>query len=166
MDIAETGLLTLATILMIGGVIAAFIPILPGALIVWGIAIVYGLLDNFQHVTPAAAIVMTALMIIGSANDLWLPVIGIRTGGLSCLSAVGGFAGGLIGTFVIPIPFGGTLIGCVLGALIAEYLRIRQLRDAIRAGKTQATLFIVSYVVELAASLLIFGVYLVSITTR
>ena len=40
------------------------------------------------------------------------------------LSIIGAMIGGLVGTFAIPMPLVGTLIGIVGGALIFESLRV------------------------------------------
>jgi uncharacterized protein YqgC (DUF456 family) len=165
MEIAESALIAVSVIVMVIGVILAFIPILPGALIVWGIGIVSAWANQFERVTPIAAIVMTVLMVISMSSDYWLPMLGVRTSGLSCLSAIGSIIGGLIGTFVIPIPIVGTLIGTVLGALIIEYALLREKARALRAGQVALKLFIIGYILELVMVFAIFGVFIVSIIT-
>ncbi len=165
MDIAQSALITVSFIAMVIGVLLAFVPILPGTLIVWAIAIVTAFANQFDRVTLAAAIIMTALMILSVSSDLWLPLLGVKTSGLSCLAAVGSLVGGLVGTFVIPFPIVGTLIGTVLGALAIEYVALRQKARALRAGQAALKLFIVGYILELVTSLAIFGVYIVSLAT-
>lgn len=165
MDIAQSALITISVIVMVIGVILAFIPILPGTLIVWAIGIVTAFLNHFDRVTPAAAIIMTVLMVISLTSDFWLPMLGVKTSGLSCLAAVGSLMGGLLGTFFIPIPIVGTLIGTVLGALVIEYVALREKARALRAGQTALRLFIVGYILELVTTFAIFGVFIVSIAT-
>jgi uncharacterized protein YqgC (DUF456 family) len=163
MDLTQPIQLTAATIGMVAALVLAFIPALPGPVLVWGVAIIFGVAESFHRVTPLAGIVMTVLMIAGVASDLWLPLFGIKTGGISCLGAVGSLAGGMIGTFLIPIPLIGTLIGCVVGALLLEMLRFRQPGKALQAGQSAAKMFILGYIVELAASIAIFVVYILSV---
>lgn len=165
MDIAQSALITISVIVMVIGVILAFIPILPGTLIVWAIGIVTAFLNQFDRVTPAAAIIMTVLMVVSLTSDFWLPMLGVKTSGLSCLAAVGSLIGGLVGTFIIPIPIVGTLIGTVLGALVIEYVALREKARALRAGQTALRLFIVGYILELVTTFAIFGVFIVSIAT-
>lgn len=165
MEIAESALVTISVIVMVLGVILAFVPILPGALIVWAIGIVSAWLTQFERVTPIAAIVMTILMVISMSSDYWLPMLGVKTSGLSCLSAIGSIIGGLIGTFVIPIPIVGTLIGTVLGALILEYVVLREKTRALRAGQVALKLFVIGYILELVMVFAIVAVFLVSIAS-
>ena len=163
MDLAEPTLILLATLLMIAALILSFVPILPGPLLVWAVTIIFAVIEGFQRITPAAAIGATAIMVLGSASDLWLPIFGIRTGGLTCLSTIGAFIGGFIGTFAFPIL--GTLIGSVAGALLVELFRFREVQKALRAGTTAAKMYVLGYIVQLVASVAIFAVYVVSLQT-
>jgi len=152
-------------VLMIAALILSFVPIMPGPVLVWAVAVIFAVVEGFERMTPAAVLVATVVMLLGSASDLWLPFFGIRTGSLSCLSTIGAFAGGMIGTFMIPVPIIGTLIGSVLGALLVEFTRGREIRRAVRAGKIAARNYVLSYVVQLVASVIIFVVYVVSVQT-
>lgn len=165
MDFAEGTLLLIATLLMVGSLILAFIPIMPGPVLVWAVAVIYAVIEGFERMTPVAVVGVTAVMLLGSTSDLWMNYFGVRTGGLSCLSSIGAFIGGLVGTFAIPIPVIGTLIGSVAGAVLVELVRLGELRRAVRAGQTTAKMMAISYVVQLSASLIIFVIYLVSLQT-
>lgn len=165
MDLVEGTLVLVASILMIATVVLAFIPVMPGPMLGWGVSLVFAIVEGFQRMTPAAVVATTVVMLLGSTSDLWMNYFGVRTGGLSCLTSVGAFVGGLVGTFVIPFPVVGTLIGSVGGAVLVELLRWRQLRQAVRAGQTTAKMMAISYVVQLSASILIFVIYVVSLQT-
>jgi len=148
---------------MILGVVASFVPVVPGTVLVWGIATIFAILDGFVHITVPAVVVMTLLMLISLTHDVWLPLIGIQSSGLSCLGAVGLTVGGLIGTFAIPIPLVGSLLGAVGGALLVELIKMRQLRGAIKAGTVAAKLFFIGYVIEVGSAIAVFIVYLYSV---
>ncbi|MBZ0280316.1 MAG: DUF456 domain-containing protein [Anaerolineae bacterium] len=165
MTIAQSLLIATASVMMVVALVLAFIPLLPGPVLVWAVAIIFGVLDGFQYLSPAAAIITTILMLIGVTCDWWLAIFGIKTGGMSCMATIGSFAGGFLCTFLIPIPVVGTLIGCVLGALLFELARFREIRKALQAGQSAAKMFILSYVVELAASVAIAVTFFVSLLT-
>ena len=165
MEITQAALVTISLIAMVIGVILAFIPVLPGALIVWAIGIVSAWANHFDRITPAAAIVMTLIMLVSLTSDFWLPLLGVKTSGLSCLAAIGSIIGGLVGTLIIPIPIVGTLVGTVLGALIIEYAVLREKTRALRAGQAALRLFIIGYILELVMTFAIFGVFVLSIAT-
>jgi uncharacterized protein YqgC (DUF456 family) len=163
MDLAQTGLLLAATILMIGALILSFVPILPGPVLVWAVSTLFAVLDGFARMSATAVLVSTAIMIAGATSDFWLPAFGVRTGGLTCLSAVGAFVGGIVATPLIPVPIFGTLIGMVLGAALVELVRLKQIGRAVAAGRVALKLYVASYLVELAASIAIFVVFIVSV---
>jgi uncharacterized protein YqgC (DUF456 family) len=164
-EFTEAAMVFFGTLLMIGALILSLIPVLPGNVIVWGAAIGFGIANQWQRFTPAAGVIITILMIVGVTSDFWLPMLGVRTGGLTCFSAIGSLIGGLVGTFVIPIPILGTLVGAVAGALLIELVQFRNLRRAMDAGQTTAKIFVIGYALEVAISLMIFAVYAVSLLT-
>ncbi len=165
MDISQSALLIIGTVMMVVALVVAFIPILPGTVIVWLAAMAFGILDQWTRFTPPAGVVSTAIMIFSVTSDFWLPVLGMKTGGLTCLGAVGSFVGGVIGTFFIPLPICGTLIGAVAGALLAELVHFRDLRKAFQGGQSAAKLFAIGYAVEVISSIGVFVVYIVSVST-
>jgi uncharacterized protein YqgC (DUF456 family) len=148
---------------MIITLVLAFIPILPGTLMPWAVGVVYGALTGWQRVTPVAAGVMTLLMLVGVTADYWRPLLGAKTTGMGCRTSLGSFAGGLIGTFLIPIPLLGTVIGLVVGALVMELLQFGNLRKAMGAGRAAFKQFVVGYALTIAISVAIFVVYLISV---
>ncbi len=159
MNIAESGLTILASVLMVLALLISVLPFLPGPLLLWGISLVYGFLTHFQYLTVPSAILITILMLIGTTKDIWLPILGIRTQGVSCSSALGMIIGGTVGTFTIPIPLIGTLIGAVAGAILLELLRIGEMSGALRAGGYAFRTFIWGMVTEFGFNLLIVAVF-------
>jgi uncharacterized protein len=165
MELTQSALILLGTPLMVLALIVSFIPILPGTVIVWLAAMAFGILDQWTRFTPAAGIISTAIMIFSVTSDFWLPLIGMKTGGLTCLGAIGSLIGGFIGTFLIPLPICGTLIGAVVGALLAELVRFRDIRKAFQGGQSAAKMFVVGYILEAVCSIAVFIVYIVSLST-
>ncbi|MBZ0302503.1 MAG: DUF456 domain-containing protein [Anaerolineae bacterium] len=157
MDITHSLLLVVTIVAMIGALLASIIPFIPGPVLLWGIALVYAALT--QSVPTAALVVMTLLMAAGATSDYWLPLVGVRTQGLSCLGAVGSILGGTLGTFLIPVPILGTLIGSILGAMLIEFSRIRQWRHALQAGQITIKLYLWSVIVQFAIGLAILLVF-------
>lgn len=165
LTIDPTLLLVLATALMIVTLVLAFIPILPGSLMPWAVGIVYGLLTGWTRITPFSAILITMLMLIGVTADYWRPLLGAKTTGMGCRTSIGSFVGGLIGTFIIPIPLLGTIIGLVVGALLIELLQFGDLRKAMGAGQAALKQFAVGYALTIGISVAIFVVFIISVLT-
>ena len=165
MDFTQQGIIFFGTILMVAALVVSFVPVLPGTVIVWIAAMAFGLITQWTRFTPAAGIAATAIMIFSVSSDFWLPALGVKTGGLTCLGAIGSLIGGLIGTFLIPLPICGTLIGAVVGALVVEMIHFRNMRKALQAGQSAATMFVLGYILECASSIAVFVVYAVSLAT-
>jgi uncharacterized protein YqgC (DUF456 family) len=155
--------MVVALVLMVISLFLSLIPLIPGPLLVWGIGTLFAFLNEFERVTYLAVGLMTLLMVLGSTAEFWLPVFGLKTQGGSCLTSLGSLGGGIIGTFLIPIPILGTAIGAVVGALLVEMLRVGELRGALSAGKRAFELYLLSMVVEFAASGAILVVFIVSL---
>ena len=163
MDIAESALIIIAIVLMFISVLLSVVPFLPGPMLVWGIGIAFGIIEGFDRLHFVAAIVMTLVMIIGSIDDFWLPIFGVKTGRQSCMGALGAFVGAILGSFFIPIPLFGTLIGMILGGAIIELMRVGELRAGIQAGYSAFQMFLAGMIVELSASIIIFVIFVASI---
>lgn len=155
----------LVILLMIGAFLLSFIPILPGPIIPWAVGIAFGILNEWQRLTPVAAIVMTALMVVGATADYWRPLLGAKTTGMTCRTSLGSMIGGIAGTVLIPIPLLGTLIGCIAGALVVELLQFGDLRRALAAGQLALKLFIIGYALNIALSFAILLTFLISLLT-
>ena len=164
-EIAANLFAPVTVVLLLLGVVVALIPVMPGSLVVWLIALAAAAIDGFQQISPTAMILMTAVMAISQLSDFWLPLLGVQTGGLSCASSIGALVGGFAGTFLIPIPILGTLIGTVAGALLTEYVRRGQATPAIAAGQKAAKMFVIGYSLRLVSSVIIVIIYIVSLAS-
>jgi uncharacterized protein YqgC (DUF456 family) len=133
--------------------------------VIWAIGTVFAFVTNFERATPAAVIIMTGLMLVGSTSEIWMPLFGIQSRGLSCLSTVGSVIGSIAGTFFIPIPLVGTIIGAIIGALLVELARGREMRRAVQAGRSVFRLYLVGMVVQFVTGFAMFAVFLVSLWT-
>jgi len=106
---------------------------------------------------------MTILMVIGSTADIWLRLLGMQKRGGSCWAALGSLMGGLLATFLIPIPILGTLIGAIVGALLVEFMRMGEVEVAMQAGRSVIESYLIGIVVEFTISLGIVLTFLASI---
>ena len=168
MNFGDLGLMLIAGILMVVVLIASLLPFLPGPFLLWAISLVYGVLTGFQHLTVLAAVVITLLMVIGTTKDFWMPIVGIKAYGVSCSAALGMMIGGTVGTFIIPIPIVGTIIGMIIGAIVLELLNLGDMRRALQAGGAAFKSYLLGFMTEIGFNLLIVGTFFGSLwlTTR
>lgn len=162
-DPAESVLIVIALVLMILSLPVSVIPFVSGPLLQWVIALIFGLLTGFDRLTIPIFALMTGVMAAGATSDLWLPVVGIRVQGGSCLTSIGSLFGALAGTFLLPIPIFGTVIGLVGGALLVELMRLGELRAAMQAGRVAFQLYLVGIMVEFAMSVAILLLFVASL---
>lgn len=160
---AESLIIGLTLVTMIGVLLVALLPFVPGPLLMWLVALIFGLIDQFDRLPLLIFAVMTAFMLLGMTTDIWLTWLGIKSSGASCWSGVGTILGGIIGTFFIPVPLCGTFIGATVGALGFELLRARSLREAMIASQAAATTFVYGFLFEIVATVVIFLLFLVSL---
>jgi hypothetical protein len=159
----ETVSLVAVAILMGVALLISLIPYIPGPAVLWAIGVIYALVNDFERVTIPAVIVMSLFMVIGSTTEIWLRYLGLQHRGGSCWGTLGSILGGILGTFMIPVPILGTLIGAILGALLVEFMRVGQVHHAYLAGRAVLETYLVGIVVEFGMSLGIFITFLVSL---
>lgn len=120
-------------IILIIGVLMSFFPVLPGIPIIFGVFLVYGLIEGFRHITPlflAAMFMVTVLSyVIDNVAEWW----GAKKFGASRVGAYGAIVGGMLGVFINPLL--GIIIGPFIGAVVAELIFSRRaLQDALKVG--------------------------------
>ncbi len=162
---AESILILIALIAMVASLFLILIPALPVTALEWAIAMVLGVLTGFTRVTPVAAVIVTILMAIGSTSGFWMPFIGLRGRQLSCLGLVAFFIGMVVGSALIPIPFIGTILGGVIGVILVEFARVREVGKAMQSGGSALRLIIYGMIAEFVFATLVILVTVLSIIT-
>jgi uncharacterized protein YqgC (DUF456 family) len=114
--------IALVALVMAVGLAGTVVPLLPGLLIIWAAALVYGLLAGFGTAGVAAFIVITTLLVVGTAAQFVMAHRSGAAGGAARSSLLLGGLAGIVGFFVIP--FVGFFVGAVLGVLVAEQHRL------------------------------------------
>ena len=159
---AETLVLTLIVILMVLIVIASLLPVVPGPALVWAIGTLYAAATGFERITILPVAIMTVLMILGSTSGWWMQALGMKAQGGSWTAVIGGLLGGLVGTFAIPVPILGTLIGVVGGTVLFELLRVGNAEDAARTSAIALKSYLLSLLTETGVSALIVLVFAIA----
>ncbi len=129
--------LVLLAVMLFGLFSLVLLPILPGLVIIWLAALVYGLSGHFLGTLPIVIfVVITLLMLFGSVIDNILMGAGARKTGASWVSITVALVAGLVGSLLWP-PLGGILLS--LAALfVVELLRLRDVRSALVSTRSMA----------------------------
>jgi uncharacterized protein len=121
----------LAITLIILGVIGTFLPVLPGAALVFAGMVLAAWLDDFQRVGWITLVILGALTVLVLVIDVVAALMGAKRVGASRLALVGAAAGTIVGFF-----FGivGILVAPFIGAVIGELIARGQMAPAARVG--------------------------------
>ena len=127
-----TGALIIAIVLFIAGLLGTVLPILPGAALIYGGMLIYGLMTDFATLDFTFFLIQGIVFAFIFLVDYWATAAGTRRFGGSKQAGWGAAIGMIVGIFFGPF---GIVAGPFLGAVLAELLlRKTQLSQAIRVG--------------------------------
>ncbi|MCA9933882.1 MAG: DUF456 domain-containing protein [Ardenticatenaceae bacterium] len=116
------------------GIIGTAVPIIPGTLLIWMGTAVYAWHVGFDTFGLTYFLLLSLIAIVTGTADLWLPLISSKAGGASGRAILFGTIGAIVGTFVLPIPIVGTIVGYIGGLLLGEYQKHGDWELAKKAG--------------------------------
>ena len=154
---AELGWTILAAVIMVVGLCGVVIPILPGLALIWGTALVYGLIVGFGAGGIAVMVVLTVLLAISMIKSVVVPRRAAQHAGASGWSQFGGLAGAIIGFFVIPVI--GVIVGALAGVLLVEVSLKGNWGEAWTATLATAKGFGISALIDLGLGLVMIGTW-------
>lgn len=113
-------LVLLFSLLFIPGVLGVFLPALPSLPWMFVVALIFGIIDKFAHLTPLNLVILGVIALVSVLIDYLSGVLGAKFSGASLGATLAGLIGGIVGLFVFP-PWG-AIVGVIAGALIVEYI--------------------------------------------
>ncbi len=153
----------LAVAFILVGVVGTVIPILPGMLLVWFTVLVYAWRTGFETVGWPSIIFISIIALVAGLSNIWLPLLGAQKTGAAKRALFLGVIGAIVGTFVIPIPILGTVIGYAIGVFLGEFMKVRDWRLALKASLGGVAGWGVSTIVEIVGALLILAIFVVQV---
>ena len=122
----------LVVIIMLIGLIGEILPVLPGMILIWLAALVYGIVDGFKDFSIYSLILMIIIWLIAAGMDLLAAWLTSRHLGVSWWGLGGGIIGFLIGLFFVNILV--IILATAIGAFIGEYYKLRHAGHALKAS--------------------------------
>ena len=117
------------TVLVIVGLLGTVLPIIPGALLVFGGLLLAAWADQFARVGAVGLTIIGALGLLGWGMDFLATLLGAKRVGASPQALLGATVGGAFGLFLgLPGLILGPFVGAVGGELLAR-------RGLVQAGK-------------------------------
>jgi len=153
----------LAVVFILVGVAGIVIPILPGMLLVWFTVVVYAWRTGFETIGYPSLFVITIIALVAGLSNIWLPLLGAQKTGAAKRALFLGVVGAIVGTFVIPLPLLGTVIGYAIGVFLGEFLKVRDWRLALKASLGGVAGWGISTIFEIVAALLILVIFVVQV---
>jgi uncharacterized protein len=149
----------IAVLLIIIGVIGAFLPAVPGVILVMGGMTLAAWIDGFRRIGWVTLGILGLLMVLALAVDMLGALIGAKRVGASRLALLGAAIGTIVGIF-----FGllGALIGPFLGAVAGELVSRGRLAPAARVGLATWVGLLVSLVARVAIVFAMLAVFVAS----
>lgn len=124
--------LIIAVLFFVAGLAGTFLPVLPGAPLIWLGMLIYGLMAGFENLSPgffiAQALAVALVFFIDYAANAW----GVRRHGGSSAAIMGSLIGLILGVILLG-PLGiifGPFVGAVAGDLVAQ----KPLASAVKSG--------------------------------
>jgi uncharacterized protein len=152
--------LIIFSLLLLPGIFLVFIPGFPALLYMTIVAVIYGFVDDFVHLTPVNLLVLAGLFVVAFIVDSLAGLVGARYGGASRNAILSGIAGAVMGTLILP-PVGG-IVGLFLGVLIAELLQRKGGQKAIRAASRSVLGALGGMIINSAVALAFFIIFILS----
>ena len=131
--------LLLNLLILLGMLVALcglIVPVFPGLIVIWLLALLYGILTGFGMLGTLLFVIITVLAILGEVSDNLLMSKKARQEGARWLSIAIAFVAGIVGSIVFS-PLGG--IAAALGALfLTEFISSRDRKKALAVTKGMA----------------------------
>lgn len=142
----------LTTLTMLFGLFGLIIPIFPGNVVMWGAALIYGLVFGFGRLGGIIFGVISLLMLTAVMADNILMGAKAREKGAAWASILLALAGGVVFTFVFP-PIGG-IIAAPLVLFLMEFQRLGDSSEATKVVKALLTGWGLAFVVRFGLGIL------------
>ena len=143
-DLLWTAVVGVVMVVGLGGVI---LPVVPGLVLMWGAALVYGFAVGWSTIGVATMVILGLLVVASLVSGVLVPRRAAAESGASGWSQLGALIGAIVGFFAIPVF--GLIVGALVGLLVVEYLRTDDWGAAWTATKGTARGFGVSILIDL-----------------
>ena len=150
--------------LFLVGVAGTILPTLPGNILIFAGALVYGIFTGFEEVGFRVLAVLAGISIGAQVLDYVAEAYGAKRFGASKYGIWGGIIGAIVGLITFNIV--GLIVGVFLGAVIPEMLLGgRSLKGALRIGYGSLLGFLGGTLMKFILGLVMIGVFVIALAS-
>lgn len=160
----EAFVLVLAFVVMLVGLVGVVLPVLPGLLVVWLVAVASILWQGGGAVAWAVVAWLTVLFAAGTAATILLPARRGKEAGASPRSLGTVVLGATVGFVVLPVF--GLLIGALLGFYLGEWARLGDREEAGRSTRAVLAAYGIGVLLELVLGTVLIATWVVTVVVR
>jgi uncharacterized protein YqgC (DUF456 family) len=150
--------LALALLIMVVGVVGSAIPFIPGPPLIWLGAFFYAFTTDFVEVGPITLGLLFVIMLISVSSDIWVNAMRQRKSGASVAATILSPLLGLVGLFTLGLP--GMLIGSIVGAVLPDYARYRDMRRMFNLSVQTIVSWLISAAVQVGLGIVMIAIFL------
>jgi len=148
----------LVALLLVGiGLIGLFLPVLPGAPLIFAGLVIAAWAEDFHYAGLWTIVLLASLTLLTLGVDFWATIFGAKKFGASKRAVIGALIGLTIGIF---LGFPGILFGPFIGAVVGELSAQKDLTQATRAGIGATIGLVLGAAIKLALALTMIGIFL------
>ena len=147
----------LAVLLLVAGLIGLFLPVLPGAPLIFAGLVIAAWAEDFHYAGLWTVVLLAIITLLTLGVDFWATIFGAKKIGASKRAVIGALIGLGIGIF---LGFPGIIFGPFIGAVVGELSAQKDLKQATRAGIGATIGLVLGAAIKLALALTMIGVFL------
>jgi uncharacterized protein YqgC (DUF456 family) len=148
-------------IIMLFGLAGTIMPLVPGLPLIFGSALLYGLLTDFARIGAGPLVALALIAVVVQGCDYLAGAWGVRKFGGGKWGIVGAMAGGLVGAIAFSIP--GLVLGTAVGATAGELAGGRKFEQSARAGLGTLVGLLAGTLVRVSAGVVMIGIFTVAV---
>ena len=128
----DAALVALVAVVMVVGLAGTVLPLLPGLWLIWAGALVYTLVQAADTAGLVFMVVVTVLVVAGTAAGFLLPQREASAAGVPMWGQIAAAGGAVVGMLLIPII--GAVVGFVVAIFAVTVLHTREFQGSVAAS--------------------------------
>jgi uncharacterized protein YqgC (DUF456 family) len=148
-------------LIMLVGLVGTILPMMPGCALIFGAALLYGLLTAFARIGAGPLIALGIIAAVVQVSDYLAGAWGAKRFGGGREGIIGAIVGGIVGTIVLNLP--GLILGTVIGAVVGELVRGRKFQESATTGLGTLVGFLAGTLVRVSAAVIMLGIFIITV---